>query len=265
MCESYHPAKVHILKKLLTAVAATGAATFMFVAPASAQDGGTTYTAQLNELNDSGASGTAKVTIDADGNTMTVEVNASNLNLDGPHAQHIHSIVDGMTVSQSACPTSAEDADSDGVIDTAEGQPAYGAVKVSLTTEGDSTDTSALAVDRFLTGTEFNYSRSGIPIPEALKSNIGKTAIVVHGLDENGNGTLDADQEERSSLDDSLPREATAPALCGTLAAQAGGPIDTGAGGLAEDGNGGLIGGGLAVLAGAGLSAVAIRNRRRTV
>ncbi len=253
------------MKKLLASIAATGAATLMFVAPASAAGGETTYTAQLNELNNSGGNGTATVTVAEDGKTMTVAIKASNLNLDGPHAQHIHAIVDGMSVSQSACPTSANDTDGDGVIDTVEGGPAYGAVKVSLTTEGDSTDASALAVDRFLTGTSFNYSRSGIPVPEALQSNLGKTAIVVHGLDENGNGVVDADQKERSSLDPSLPREATAPALCGTLAAQAGGPIDTGAGGLAENGNGGLIGGGLALLAGAGFATVAIRTRRRTV
>lgn len=170
-----------------------------------------------------------------------------------------------MAVSASMCPGPDADADGDGVIDTAEGQPDYGAVKVSLTTEGDSTDASALAVDRFMTGTSFEYSRAGIPIPAELQGQIGKTAIVVHGLDENGNGTLDMDQEERSSLDPSLPREATAPALCGELAAAPGGPIQTGAGGTAAEGSSNMmlgLGGGLAGLTAVGLATLAYRRRQ---
>lgn len=252
------------MKKLITGIATAGAASLMFVGVAGASHEGSVYTTNLDELNDSGGSGTAKVTVSDDGETMSVEINASNLNLDGPHAQHMHGIIDGMSVSAGMCPGPDADADGDGVIDTAEGQPDYGEVRVSLTTEGDSTPDSALAVDRFMTGTSFNYSRSGIPIPDALKADLGKTVIVVHGLDENGNGTLDMDQEERSSLDDSLPREATAPALCGELAAAPGGPIQTGAGGTApgSSNDGPLrLGGGLALLIAAGFGTMAYRRR----
>lgn len=222
-------------KRLLFAVASVLLLSAVFTTSASAQDGGTVYRANLVELNDSGASGTGSLTVSDDGRTMQVQINASGLDLDGPHAMHIHAIVDGDTVSASTCPTMADDADGDGVLTVAEGAPKYGGVQVSLTTTGDSSADSALAVDRFPAGTSISYNRPGIPIPDALQGELSKVHFVVHGIDENGNGTLDMDQTERSSLTDDLPREATAPALCGTLTVQAQGPVQTGAGGLAGD------------------------------
>ncbi|MCB0964429.1 MAG: CHRD domain-containing protein [Acidimicrobiales bacterium] len=253
------------MRKITSAIAAAGAAALLFAAPASAAHEGSSYTADLQELNDSGASGTATVTVSEDGETMSVRIQASGLALDGPHAQHIHGIVSGDEVSASACPTMA-DAGDDGVLTVAEGLPSYGDVQVSLTTEGDSTPDSALAVERFPGGTSIDYSRTGIPIPDALKPNLGKLHIVVHGIDENGNGMLDMDQEERSSLDESLPREATAPALCGTLAAQAQGPVQTGAGGTAEVASDGAArtGATVAGIAAVGFAALAFGTRRRT-
>src|SRR5690606_22354720 len=103
----------------------------------------------------------------------------------------------------------------------------------------------------------------GIPIPENVRPSIADLHVVVHGIDENGNGTLDMDQEERSSLTDDLPREGTAPALCGTLTAAAGGVIQTGAGGTAPDGSATTT---TTTVAGASalalLGAVALRRRR---
>jgi hypothetical protein len=43
-----------------------------------------------------------------------------------------------------------------------------------------------------------------------------KAVIIVHGIDYNGNGIYD-NVLDRSELKRSLPGEATAPALCGTL------------------------------------------------
>lgn len=253
------------MKKVLISAALGVAALLISAGPATAAHEGAVYSADLGELNDSGASGTATVTVSDDGETMTVEVTASGLGLDGPHAQHIHGIVDGDTVSASSCPSSADDADGDGVLTVLEGAPKYGGVQVSLTTEGDTSANSGLAVERFPVGTTLSYTRSGIPIPDALKPNLGKLHIVVHGIDENGNGSLDLDQTERSSLDDSLPREATAPALCGTLTVQATGAVQTGAGGLAtEDGSGtNTVAWSLAGLGLAGAAGTAVVGIRR--
>ncbi len=246
------------MNKKLALLAAPAFATLALAAPVAAAHEGSVYEGQLWPLNDSGATGSVEITVSDDGETMAVELDATGFNLDGPHAIHLHGIVDGEDVMASVCPTAADDADGDGVVDVVEGVPRYGTVQVSLTTEGDTSPDSALAIDRFPGGTDVAYQRSGIPIPDALKPNIGKLHVVVHGIDENGNGTLDLDQDTRSSLTEDLPREGTAPALCGTLAVQATGPIQTGAGGLADStgGTASMLGAGL------GLAGVALAMRR---
>jgi len=233
-------------KKWMAAVAAFCLFGALFVSPAGAVHEGAVYSGVLTALNDSGASGNAKITVSADGETMTVVVNGRNFNLDGPHAMHLHGKVDGENVTASSCPTSAEDSNGDGIVTVLEGAAKYGGVVLSLTTEGDTSADSALAVDRYPAGTVINYSRAGIDIPDVLKPNLSKLHVVVHGVDENGNGALDMDQAERSSLTDDFPREATAPALCGTLTVQATGPVQTGAGGLqaAAAGSGSSVVGG---------------------
>ena len=225
----------HKARKLSMAAVALLLLSGLFVPAASADHEGSVYTAQLVELNNSGGSGDGTLTVSQDGETMQIQLNATGLNLDGPHAMHIHAQVDGDTVGASICPTMADDANGDGVLTVLEGAPKYGAVQVSLTTTGDTSADSALAVERFPAGTNVAYNRSGIPIPTVLRPNLGKVHFVVHGLDENGNGTLDLDQTERSSLTDDLPREATAPVLCGTLTVQPQGAVQTGAGGLATN------------------------------
>lgn len=252
-------------KQLLSALATAGLGTMLLAAPSGAAHEGAVYTGTLGELNGSGASGDTTITVSDDGETMTVEVNASGLNLDGPHAMHIHGIVDGDDVAASSCPTMDLDSDGDGVLTVVEGVPAYGSVQVSLTTEGDTSPDSALAVERYPAGTAVDYSRATIDIPDALKPNLAKLHVVVHGIDENGNATLDLDQQERSSLTDDLPREGTAPALCGTLTAAAQGPVQTGAGGTAgtDDGTADLaLAGGLGAAAAAVATGVAVRRRQ---
>lgn len=249
-------------KRIASALAAAGTASLLLAGPASAGHEGSVYRANLGELNGSGGSGTATLTVSQDGETAAVQINASGLNLDGPHALHIHGIVEGENVTASRCPTSAADADGDGIITVVEGAPDYGGVQVSLTTSGDTTPDSALAVDRFPAGTSVNYNRAGIPLPEVLRPNLGKLHIVLHGIDEDGNGTLTADQEARSSLDESLPREATAPALCGTLTIQSTGAIQTGAGGTAGAGETTGMVASAAGLTALGLGALAMRARR---
>ena len=252
--------------KLPYAIATAGAALLLAAPPAAAVHEGSVYAADLGELNGSGGSGSATVTVSDDGETISVQLDADGLNLDGPHAMHIHGIVEGEEVSASSCPTSSADANGDGIIDVAEGAPSYGGVQISLTTSGDTSPDSGLAVDRYPGGTSIAFDRDGIDIPDVLKPNLGKLHIVVHGIDEDGNGELTADQEERSTLDDTLPREATAPALCGTLTAQASGAVQTGAGGTATDAGdqqGLLLG--VAAMGSIGLAGLAYRSRRQTV
>lgn len=229
-----------------------------FVGTAYAADGSTS--ANLDALNGSGASGTGMVTVN--GNRLAVTINASGLLAGAPHAQHIHF---GAQAAHE-CPTPAADKNGDGRITTTEGGPAYGPVQASLTTTGDTSAKSVLAVDRFPTapnGTQ-NYSRT-IAVSADLAQAVadGEAVLVVHGVDENGSGKYDGDA--KSDLNASLPAEATDPALCGVLVAAPAGGASTGAGGAAGGStDAGLLGvGGALLLAAAGTGAVAVRRSHR--
>lgn len=90
------------------------------------------YKANLIQLNGSGVSGTADLTLD--GNQLTVHIQASGLEANQPHAQHIHGLVDGAgNPINSTSPGPAQDADNDGFVELAEGLPNYGPVLVPLT------------------------------------------------------------------------------------------------------------------------------------
>jgi hypothetical protein len=118
----------------------------------------------------------------------------------------------------SECPTMA-DAGRDNVLTTAEGLPDYGPIQVSLTTKGDTSPKSALAVDRFPVANakgSVNYERT-ISVPSNVAKNLGEKAIVQHGVDLNNNGRYDFKAAGKSELDPSLPQEATAPANCGVI------------------------------------------------
>ena len=101
------------------------------------------FKAELNPLNRSGAEGHA--ILEKEGKKkLETEIHSHGLAPKLPHAQHIH----GFKQAVSECPTLAASGD-DNLITTVEGQPSYGPIQVSLTTRGDTSPNSALAVDRF--------------------------------------------------------------------------------------------------------------------
>lgn len=251
------------MKKIMTSAALGTLGALMLAGPALAAHEGSTYAGDLNSLNNEPGSGSATIEVSQDGESMTVDVTASNLELDFPHAMHIHGIYDGDlsddpadgAFSASSCPDFSDDANEDGILTVAEGAADYGGVLLSLTTEGDTSADSALAVERFPAGTSIDYSRE-VTIPSAMKDELSKIHIVVHGTDTDDSGDVNNDVE--SSLDPSLPVDATAPALCGTMTVTSAGAVQTGAGGTATTDSGTA-----AVAAGAAalLGAVALRRR----
>lgn len=186
--------------------------------------------AQLDELNNSGASGTATATV-RNQRIQNIEVHAEGLTPDAPHAQHIHYGEQAMN----ECPGLDLDSNMDGRINTVEGIPAYGPVVVSLNTTGDTTPASFLDVSRFPVSHSgsYSYSRDNIDftrvagtgytggggtakqIADAIRA--GEGVVVIHGVDYNGNGVYDFDGAGASELDPNLPAEATDPAVCGLL------------------------------------------------
>ena len=171
------------------------------------------FRANLEPLNGSGASGHAKLTVK--GNKLNAKINSHGLAPKLPHAQHIH----GFEQAVSECPTLAADKDGDQLINTLEGLPSYGPIQVSLTTKGDTSPNSALAVSRFPVanaGGAINYKRT-FAIPSDVANGLGRMAIVQHGVDLNHNGRYDFQAAGASELDPSLPQEATIPANCGVI------------------------------------------------
>lgn len=160
---------------------------------------------------------TGDVDIEVKGRKVIVELEAEGLAPKLVHAQHIHG------VGSSECPTSEarDDRKDDGIIDTTEGLPHYGPISISLTTKGDASSASALAVDRFPVANkkgELEYERTfwiGKNFPRQVARNLQDFQVVVHGIDANENDAYDFKSLGKSDLDPSLPQEATIPATCG--------------------------------------------------
>ncbi len=198
--------------KRLAVVAPMLGLTALLAVPATA---GTTSVAQLSPIEGNGVVGSGTATVSVSGATINVSMKASGLLPDHPHAAHIHF---GEEATHE-CPTLALDTNKDGHLNTTEGVPAYGPVALSLTTSGDTSPSSALAIDRYSTapGGVIDYQRSTIKTSRAVSKAVeaGQAVIVIHGVDHNNDGTYSGDTP--SDLAPSLPTEATDPALCGVL------------------------------------------------
>ena len=201
-------------KKLALALLLAVALSLSLVSVAFAQ--GTSqkvFMADLKPLNYSHAHGHA--VLQKDGLMLDTKIVTTGMAPKLPHAQHIH----GMAQAISECPTLAADTNGDRLINTAEGLPSYGPIQVSLTTRGDTSPSSALAVNRFPTANSdglLRYDRD-LSVSRKVARNLGDFAIVQHGVDLNHNGRYDFKSAGKSELDPSLPQEATIPANCGVI------------------------------------------------
>ena len=209
--------------KLLTAAAASGAVLLTTVALGGTAVATGSYGnhhhdnrvhTRLTALNNSGVTGHGHVKVE--GKKLQVRYTARNLVANQPHAAHIHY---GEQASHE-CPTARDDKNRDFRLNVVEGVPRYGPVAVSLTTKGDTSPKSALAVDRFKTAPKgtIHYERqvkTSKDVARAIRR--GEGVLVVHGVDYNGNGKYDFAGAGASELDPKLPAEATDPAACGVL------------------------------------------------
>ncbi len=223
------------------------------LAPAASADSGSRDTlrlqAHLDPVPFSKVKGSGTATVTLKGHRATVSVTAHGLLAGAPHAQHIHIAAKGQ------CPPASAARTVNGMksVFTTDGAPFYGGIGTSLTTKGDTSPASGLAVDRFPVGPDVAYHRTVTVSAEAAKSlREGTAVVVVHGTDVNGNGKYD-DVLGPSDLDPKLPAEATNPALCGPLTKAAKGPVKGGLGGSqGTDGNTLAVAGGAGLLAAAG-------------
>lgn len=209
----------HITRALAgIGVAAMLGTTVGLANPASAmqaRDASETF-GRLTALNNSGVEGSAEAIVS--GRRVVVDVDARKLIPGLPHAQHIHF----GAKARNECPTAA-DAGRDAQLTTVDGLPAYGPVRISLTTRGNTGAKSALAVTRFPDAPKGTVSynrqvRTSKNVARAIRR--GEGVYVIHGVDYNGNGTYDFRGNGKSDLDPSLPAEATDPAACTVLKIQ---------------------------------------------
>lgn len=164
---------------VLVGLAATAAVALVAgqASTAAADRGGTTVNhGTLMELNDSGVTGT--VTVLDKGDHLRVNLNATGLEPGRLHMQHIHGF--GAT-GDATCPDMSLDANMDGVLDIAEGLPAYGPVAVTLTDmESDLTD--RLAYSRTFTHTDPTATSVPAGAPVSVMGELDRYVVVVHGL-----------------------------------------------------------------------------------
>ncbi|MEU4624709.1 hypothetical protein AB0G04_32645 [Actinoplanes sp. NPDC023801] len=189
---------------------------------------------RLLELNGSGASGTVVLTA-LPGGDLRVRLTAGGLVPGAAHVQHLHGSADGMDFH---CPPPSADRDADGYISTEEGLPSYGAIFVALTTRGDVSRASGLAIDRMPvadTSGSVRYDRTieAADLPPGTVEHLKDLHVVQHGIDANGNGEYDLGALGESTLARSagvsgVPQEATHPATCGMIAGAAAGSVPVG-------------------------------------
>lgn len=175
---------------------------------------------QSSDVPGSAAQGTTRITALPNGK-IQVTVEATGLAPGLPHAMHLHGVAGASP--DNACPGPAQAGD-DGIVTVVDGAPFYGGIVASLTTTGDTSPSSALALDRFPVADEdgrLSYSRTFTD--DAAYAEAGSVQVVVHGIDFDGNGAYafnpdDVFAARGSSLNPSIPLEATVPALCGGIA-----------------------------------------------
>ncbi|CAN5706194.1 hypothetical protein BH23CHL7_BH23CHL7_20890 [soil metagenome] len=189
------------MKRRALLVTALLGLTLSVVAPVAAAGGqvDAVYTANLRELNESGASGRAVLILRGDQLTVRLQVNGVEPGL--PHLQHIHGFAD---TTESQCPPPSADENGDGLVSVFEGAVFYGPefVKTLSTTGAQEPLNLGIAPVANRSGS-YSYSFTFAVDGDAL--DVADESIVVHGLDLNGDGAY------------SDFMEASLPVLCGEI------------------------------------------------
>lgn len=170
---------------------------------------------------DGGSNVTGTASLMLAGRMLTVDLKASGLTPNEPHAMHIHGLLDRVN----ECPTATADLNTgdpvdpntpridgtpDGLISLTEGDPFYGPIDVSLTTTGATDPGAGLNLEQFAPADaagKISYHRT-IEVPKDVAKSLSNLHIVLHGAD------LPAD-DNASSLSSLF--EATLPVACGTI------------------------------------------------
>jgi len=198
---------------LLVALAAVAVAVVLLASSSSSSAKPTRAALAQVPTNHVTGSGTATVRLEGDVAKITVTTNGLDENEALVHAMHIHAGGKGECPPASA----ARPANGHLAISTTDGLLYYGDAVTALTTSGDTSPGSILALKRFPSGGDIRYSRTiTLPAPVVAYIRRNNAVVVVHGTDYDHIGSYDG-VLERSELNKALPATETAPALCGVL------------------------------------------------
>ncbi len=181
----------------------------------TAKPAGQLASSALAQVPTNHVTGSGKATVQLNGNVATVTVTTQGLDYGDEvvHAMHIHAGGKGQ------CPPASAARPHNGhvTISTTDGLLYYGDAVQALTTRGDTSSSSILALRRFPTGGAINYKRV-ITFPPSVAASVreNNAVVVVHGIDYDNSGGYTG-VLERSELNKRLPATETAPALCGAL------------------------------------------------
>jgi hypothetical protein len=202
-----------ILAAALALVAAVAVVVVLGSSSSSAPTGDP-FAAAARPVPTNNVTGSGTATLRLNGNTVTVSLVTTGLLNGSAHAMHIHA------GGQGICPPASAARPHNGhlSISTTDGLKFYGPPEVALTKSGDTSPKSIIAFGRYPSVGSIHYTRTIQKIPAGVVAAIraGNAVIVVHGIDYNGNGIYD-NVLDRSELNNALPGEATAPALCGPV------------------------------------------------
>jgi hypothetical protein len=213
------PPKKRPLLPILAGLALIVAAVVVVIVVSSGGGGssapkGQPFSASAQPVPTNRVTGNGTATVHLNGDVVSASVDTNGLLNGQPHALHIHAGGKGI------CPPASAARLHNGhrSISTTNGISYYGPPQVSLTTKGDTTVNSIVDFARYPDVGDVRYTRGAITVKPGIAQAIraGNAVIVVHGIDYDHNGLYD-NVLDRSDLDNRLPGEATAPALCGTL------------------------------------------------
>ncbi len=185
---------------LIVSTVAVGAAA-VGVPAAQAHPRNHDFEAELHAVNHGGH---GEVDLKQFKNKLRVKLQAEGLD-GGIHLAHLH----GLQQAQNECPDATFDVDHNGFVDIAEGLPAYGPVQITL-----SNGLSDV-------GSDLKYRRTVATLDsgESIASlgKLDRYAIVVHGVDLDGDGLATNPNAGNDSTSDQDDNEISMPALCGTI------------------------------------------------
>lgn len=143
------------------------------------------YTADLSMLNESGVSGTAELTLTR--NEITVKIQATGLEPNMLHPQHIHGFLENKR--NSTCPSPSADTNEDGIIDLGEGAPFYGPIIQPIYVPIDDYPMAVngeIDYERTFTLGETEFEEEGEVATYSELRPLQNRAIVLHGMTVDG-------------------------------------------------------------------------------